>query len=137
MSCEECERSNGPHYRGPCTHGTEAAAVTTTHGILLELIEAIEGAHDTHIYAEDDEHPDDCAYCAVVKAAKVEADRLRPRQPAVLVVCETCSSEDIAAEATVLWDKDAQCWEVADVMDKGHWCRECNGETRLKFQVIA
>jgi len=20
-ACEECERSNGPHYRGPCPHG--------------------------------------------------------------------------------------------------------------------
>lgn len=21
MKCEECERSNGPHYKGPCEHG--------------------------------------------------------------------------------------------------------------------
>jgi hypothetical protein len=25
LRCPECERSNGPHYAGPCEHGEEAA----------------------------------------------------------------------------------------------------------------
>lgn len=37
--------------------------------MLLALRDAIAEAHDTHIYAEGDEHPRDCHYCSLVAQA--------------------------------------------------------------------
>ena len=34
---------------------------------LEAALDAIDEAHDTHIFAEDDEHPADCYYCAIVR----------------------------------------------------------------------
>jgi hypothetical protein len=33
-TCPECERSNGPHYRGPCAHGGPAVDVQTLRPLL-------------------------------------------------------------------------------------------------------
>jgi hypothetical protein len=33
-------------------------------------LDAIEEAHDTHIYSDDDEHPADCHYCAIVREGR-------------------------------------------------------------------
>ena len=48
------------------THAVTRQALTEH---LEALIALIEGAHDTHFYSEDDEHPVDCVYCAVVAGA--------------------------------------------------------------------
>ena len=37
---------------------------------LEAALEAIESAHDTHIYSEDDEHPTNCHYCKVVREGR-------------------------------------------------------------------
>ena len=34
---------------------------------LEAALNAIEEAHDTHIYSDDDDHPKDCQYCAIVR----------------------------------------------------------------------
>jgi hypothetical protein len=34
---------------------------------LEAALDAIDEAHDTHIFAEGDEHPTDCHYCAIVR----------------------------------------------------------------------
>ena len=37
----------------------------------LEIaLAAIEEAHDTHIYSEDNDHPADCQYCAIVREGR-------------------------------------------------------------------
>ncbi len=46
---------------------------TPTLTAAIKLLDDMRGliveAHDTHIFDEDDDHPDDCAYCAAVKRA--------------------------------------------------------------------
>jgi hypothetical protein len=42
-----------------------------------ELIDA----HDVHIYDDDDPHPDDCQYCAIIKEARLailKAEGVKP-----------------------------------------------------------
>jgi hypothetical protein len=34
---------------------------------LEAALDAIDEAHETHIFAGDDEHPADCHYCAIVR----------------------------------------------------------------------
>ena len=49
-------------------------------------------------------------------------------------VCATCGSDDVKADAYVVWNTPAQTWEVASVFDKGAVCEACGGETRLKWK---
>jgi len=37
--------------------------------LIADMRDAIEEAHDTHIYAENDEHPADCHYCELINQA--------------------------------------------------------------------
>ena len=49
-------------------------------GHLEAALDAIEEAHDTHIFAEEDEHPEDCQYCAIVRDGRAALNRLVPRK---------------------------------------------------------
>lgn len=41
--------------------------------IIIRLITALEDAHDTHIWAEDDPHPQEgCTYCLLTQEARKE-----------------------------------------------------------------
>ena len=37
---------------------------------LEAALDAIDEAHDSHIFAEDDEHPADCYYCSIVREGR-------------------------------------------------------------------
>lgn len=47
------------------------------------------------------------------------------------MVCSHCGSEDVKADAYAVWSKTSQEWEVEDTFDKGAWCNDCDGETRI------
>lgn len=49
----------------------------------------------------------------------------------VRMVCSTCGSEDVYADAYAEWDVANQCWKVANTFDKGAHCGACDGETRI------
>ncbi|MHB8742802.1 MAG: hypothetical protein ACYC9L_06705 [Sulfuricaulis sp.] len=48
------------------------------------------------------------------------------------ICCKHCGSEQIVADANAVWNFRKQRWEVTDVFDKGHYCRQCDGETRIE-----
>jgi hypothetical protein len=47
---------------------------------LEAALDAIEEAHDTHIFSDDDEHPEDCQYCAIVRDGRAALNRLAHRK---------------------------------------------------------
>ncbi len=51
-------------------------------------------------------------------------------------VCSKCGSDEISADAYAAWNVDEQEWEVQNVMDKGHYCAQCDGECRIERRVI-
>lgn len=85
--CPECERSNGPHYRGPCEHGGEAPEFRLTqldpaedrHEAVRDLCRAVERYEQGRAPADD---VIDCArevartqneYQALMRARRVAA----------------------------------------------------------------
>ena len=55
-----------------------------------------------------------------------------PEELAISMVCATCGSADVLADAYAEWDVGNQCWSVQSVMDKGHHCNACDGECRIE-----
>ena len=51
--------------------------------------------------------------------------------PRITIVCAHCGSENVKADAYAEWDKDSQQWVVSATFDKGAYCDDCDGETRL------
>jgi len=47
------------------------------------------------------------------------------------MVCRDCGSTEVVSDATASWDTEKQDWAVHNTFDKGAWCDECDGETRL------
>jgi hypothetical protein len=54
------------------------------------------------------------------------------RKEKVRMCCTHCGSEDVVADANAIWNFARQKWEVADIFDKGHHCRDCDGEARIE-----
>lgn len=69
----------------------------------------------------------------IINEAPVEytAQRVGPKD---VPVCAYCGSTEVLADASVYWDIDTQTWEVSDISDKGHYCYDCDGETRLVWR---
>jgi hypothetical protein len=44
-------------------------------------------------------------------------------------VCEECGGNDISFEGWISWSVEYQRFEVDDVCDKGHHCKQCDGTT--------
>ena len=57
-----------------------------------------------------------------------------PDPQRISMVCATCGSEDVLADAFAEWDAENQCWSVQCVMDKGHYCNACDAECRIETQ---
>ena len=62
---------------------------------------------------------------------------MRPEKvkPKVRMKCRTCGSEDVARDASVVWDSDAQKWIRDELFDK-YYCYKCEGETSIVEEVI-
>lgn len=56
----------------------------------------------------------------------------RKPDPMVRMVCGTCGSDDVRADAYAEWNEELQQWEVSAVFDKGAVCEPCGGETRIE-----
>lgn len=46
-------------------------------------------------------------------------------------VCFKCGSDDIRRNADVIWNWEAQEWEIAAIFDKPITCERCGEETTL------
>lgn len=55
-----------------------------------------------------------------------------PESKPVRMVCATCGSDDVLADAYAEWDFHNQCWTVQSVMDKRHHCNACDGECSIE-----
>lgn len=49
----------------------------------------------------------------------------------VTQVCKYCGSEQVRADAYAVWDFELQDWVVAETFDKGAYCGNCDGETKI------
>jgi len=47
-------------------------------------------------------------------------------------ICANCGSDDVSLEGFIRWDFENQRYEVIDLCDKGHYCRNCDGECRIE-----
>jgi hypothetical protein len=50
----------------------------------------------------------------------------------VQIVCGTCGSADVRADAYAAWNTETQEWELTATFDKGSVCEVCEGETRTE-----
>jgi hypothetical protein len=41
---------------------------------------AIEEAHETHIFSDADEHPEDCHYCAIIREGRAALDAVNRQE---------------------------------------------------------
>lgn len=54
----------------------------------------------------------------------------------VKMVCSECGGDNVKADAYATWDVANQRWECAETFDKGAYCDDCDGETRLEEREI-
>lgn len=52
------------------------------------------------------------------------------------MVCGTCGSTDVFADAYAAWNTELQMWELDATFDKGAFCNACEGECRIKERPI-
>lgn len=55
----------------------------------------------------------------------------------VKMVCANCGSEDVLADAYASWNYTEQRWEVESTFDKGAFCRDCDGDTRIDEKEVS
>ena len=46
-------------------------------------------------------------------------------------VCSECGGHNVLADAHAEWDMITQEWTLANVFDKGAYCDDCEGATRI------
>ncbi len=51
-------------------------------------------------------------------------------------VCYHCKSKDVSLSVSAFWNPAKGMAEVEDIHDKGHYCPDCDGETRLEWVEI-
>jgi hypothetical protein len=49
-------------------------------------------------------------------------------------VCNRCGSADILADAYASWNFETQEWEISQAFDKGAFCPDCDGETKIHWK---
>jgi hypothetical protein len=49
----------------------------------------------------------------------------------VCMCCSSCGGENVVSDAYAAWDVEAQQWTISSVFDKGAYCEDCDGETRI------
>ena len=74
-----------------------------------------------------------CEDC--LKALNINTDESEPKSK-VTFVCSHCKSESVKADAYAEWNVEEQKWEVSSTFDKGAYCYDCDGPTRLDKKVI-
>lgn len=53
-------------------------------------------------------------------------------EPRIRIVCSKCGSEKILFDAYAEWNPELQKMELATTFDKGHYCKQCDGECTTK-----
>lgn len=52
-------------------------------------------------------------------------------------VCAACGSSDVLADAYAAWNTRSQAWELSSTHDKGSYCAECDGESRVEPVILS
>lgn len=47
------------------------------------------------------------------------------------MTCRTCGSQSVLADAFAEWNYEEQRWELQNTFEKGAFCEDCDGETRI------
>jgi len=55
----------------------------------------------------------------------------------VRIVCSHCGSDEVRADAYAEWDVESQKWEIAQTFEKGAYCNQCDGETRIEERPLS
>lgn len=55
----------------------------------------------------------------------------RPPAPKILV-CKECGSDDVLLDAYARWNAKTQQYELAQVLDSGHFCNTCGQACKVK-----
>jgi hypothetical protein len=50
----------------------------------------------------------------------------------IRMVCSHCGAEEVFADAYAQWNVESQAWEIVQTFDKGAYCNQCDGETRIE-----
>lgn len=53
-----------------------------------------------------------------------------------IAVCAYCGSREVQADAYAAWDFASQSWELVNTFDKGAYCEQCDGETRIETEYV-
>ena len=48
--------------------------------------------------------------------------------------CSHCNSSDVLFDAYAEWNSEKQEFIIQNVMDKGHYCNECQGECSIVWR---
>lgn len=54
----------------------------------------------------------------------------------ITFVCSECQSTNVLSDAYAAWNEDNQEWELSSTFDKGAYCEDCDGETRLETRKL-
>ncbi len=54
----------------------------------------------------------------------------------VQMVCRTCGSPNVLADAYASWHEGEQRWELHSTYDKSAHCDDCGGETRIEERPL-
>ena len=47
-------------------------------------------------------------------------------------VCKHCNTDNVRIEAWVIWDKEEQEFDIAEVLNEGYnYCVDCDSDTKL------
>lgn len=49
----------------------------------------------------------------------------------IRMICGTCGSEDVQADAFASWDFATQSWTIDQTFDKGSVCNDCGGDCSI------
>ena len=53
----------------------------------------------------------------------------------VKMVCSHCGAEEMFPDA-LQWNVESQTWEIVQTFDKGAYCNQCDGETRIEERPL-
>ena len=58
------------------------------------------------------------------------------QRPKVVMVCNTCGSEEVLVDAWASWDIDNQRWELFNTFESTAFCAECDGECSVSEKQL-
>lgn len=70
----------------------------------------------------------------LLERAEIEWQKIKTPKKTETPHCTYCNSSNITFDAQCIWDDDAQEFGQPDIMDKGHYCADCEGECSIEWK---